>query len=125
MSVCEILVRAAAAVDADDHLCAAFVSVFKMHAASLTSFFFSQATPLHSAALNGHDDVCRFLVQAAADPLAITRCAPPPASSSRAATNQSNTPRCSDGRTPLQWAAYNHKFETVAYLQSLNTTQSA
>ena len=79
MSVCEVLVRAAAAVDAEDNLCAVFLSVLqKTHTRLVSPRSFSHATPLHGAALNGHDDVCRFLVHAAADPLATTRCAPPP-----------------------------------------------
>jgi ankyrin repeat protein len=128
LSVCEVLVRAAAAVDAEDNLCAVFLSVLqKTHARLVSPRSFSHATPLHGAALNGHDDVCRFLVRAAADPLATTRCAAAAAAPSALALppNQANTPRCSDGRTPLQWAVYNRKLNTVAYLQSLDTTQSA
>ncbi len=129
MSACEVLVRAAAAVDAEDNLCAVLFSVLQKTHARLTSpRSFSHATPLHGAALNGHDDVCRFLVHAAADPLATTRCAAAAAAAPSALAlppNQANTPRCSDGRTPLQWAVYNQKLNTVAYLQSLETTQSA
>jgi ankyrin repeat protein len=42
--------------------------------------FFSQCTPLHGSAGEGHLDVCRFLVESNADVAARTRCFSPPPS---------------------------------------------
>ncbi len=42
--------------------------------------FFSQRTPLHGSAQNGHLNVCRFLFKSKADVAARTRCFSPPPS---------------------------------------------
>jgi hypothetical protein len=42
--------------------------------------FFSQATPLHISAIEGHLEICRLLVESKADVAAITGCFSPPPS---------------------------------------------
>lgn len=60
-----------------------------------------RASPLHVAALFGHLDVVRLLVDLGADP---------------AAESVNDTPG-----TPLRWASYLHHHEVVAYLTRLTT----
>jgi ankyrin repeat protein len=95
--------------------CMRHVAYFPSNA-PLASHVISQATPLHNAALHGRTSVCAFLVHVSANVSAKTRCS----CSHVLITFHPQTNHCSDGRTPLDWAAYSEEQEVVDFLGRLD-----
>ena len=85
-------------------------------------FFSGGETALHLAALNGHLDSCRLLVEARADLSLRDRCC----SRLRARSLCCRTPhtqRCSVGKTALKYAIEQNKADVVAFLRSVGAPE--
>jgi ankyrin repeat protein len=80
--------------------------------------FFSEFTPLHYSAYNGHLEVTRLLVESKADVAAMNLCFSPPPSPSF-----THYVPCSCGDTALYYAIKRKKADVAAYLRSIRTPQ--
>lgn len=103
--------------------CTRCVALISHQTHTLASHSISQATPLHNAALHGRVSVCAFLVHASANISARTRCRRRPCARHSPSSNHPPHPQTilrSDGRTPLDWAAYSEEQEVVQFLGRLD-----
>jgi ankyrin repeat protein len=122
LGVIQVLLSAGAEVDSKDKSAPTTektVLKFKYHS---LMFFSIGHSALHYAALNGHLDSCRLLVEARADLSLRNWCC----SRLRARSLCCRTPhtqRCSDGDTALKRAISQKKADVVAFLRSVGAPE--
>jgi ankyrin repeat protein len=127
LGVIQVLLSAGAEVDSKDKSAPTTEkTVVKFKCYSLMFFRWngisSGWTALHWAAINGHLDSCRLLVEARADLSLRSRCC----SRLRARSlcrRAPHTQRCSNGKTALKCAIEQKKADVVAFLRSVGAPE--